>query len=768
MAIISSKLLKCLLLGGAIALAVNIIPGVSIPSTAWAQEGEPIAYVGHGAMFDAQGNQIRPTTAFIAKAQQWYRAELLGQLDVRKQSEFATFEKKLSSGLQRDGQAALIIQQRALDWLAASTQKLRGDERLGSKLSALRYQLTWNLPVETQPGIKAQGIWDGGQFKLDDEIQRRLDLPDLKPGGGAVFLSTTNTGQAYIDECIANQVPIPPTINQMDPNGTAGWKIQGSIPQGQQFIVQSPAEVRTFESSQGMCIALPRYNAGKTTVALDGVICLSKITSKVCIWDNQKMGATFSFPANQQIPIGVANLAIDPMGRYQGGGAELTSPGGGICTDCHAGENPYIVHPDALLAPGLSYGDLGNTLPMFAPNRYEPIVLASWPQNAASHAGSFVPGACSGCHSKGSSAGRFPHLSNQLQGYCGTILKGAVQGLTNPPDLVNAPATMPQGSPGTTANDPLVNDFRNFCNAAPVAGAADLGDPHLTTVNGINYDFQSAGEFTALRNSDNGFELQTRQTPVTTTFIPGANAYTGLQSCVSLNTAAALRLGKLRVSYQPNQREGVELRIDGKRVTLPAGGIDLGGGNSIATTAVGSGIHVKASDGTHVLITPHFWSSQGYWYLNVDVLATPAREGTMGYILPGHFLPLAPDGSSFGPKPGSLASRDALLNQKFADAWRVTPATSLFDYALGTSTATFTDRGWPPKVGSACTSAGIPGPGPVRRAIDGPTAEQICRKVIADKDAYAACIFDAMVMADTGVGDAYSRTLGARAGVVVP
>jgi pimeloyl-ACP methyl ester carboxylesterase len=34
-----------------------------------------------------------------------------------------------------------------------------------------------------------------------------------------------------------------------------------------------------------------------TTVALDGVICLSQVTSKVCIWDNQMAGSTFSFPA---------------------------------------------------------------------------------------------------------------------------------------------------------------------------------------------------------------------------------------------------------------------------------------------------------------------------------------------------------------------------------------------------------------------------------------------------------------------------------------
>ena len=43
------------------------------------------------------------------------------------------------------------------------------------------------------------------------------------------------------------------------------------------------------------------------------------------------------------------------------------------------------------------------------------------------------------------------------------------------------------------------------------------GDPHITTIGGIHYDFQSAGEFVALRDG-NGMEIQTRQTPIATTF----------------------------------------------------------------------------------------------------------------------------------------------------------------------------------------------------------------------------------------------------------
>ena len=42
------------------------------------------------------------------------------------------------------------------------------------------------------------------------------------------------------------------------------------------------------------------------------------------------------------------------------------------------------------------------------------------------------------------------------------------------------------------------------------------GEPHITTMDGVHYDFQSAGEFVALRDG-NGLEIQTRQTAISTT-----------------------------------------------------------------------------------------------------------------------------------------------------------------------------------------------------------------------------------------------------------
>lgn len=137
----------------------------------------------------------------------------------------------------------------------------------------------------------------------------------------------------------------------------------------------------------------------------------------------------------------------------------------------------------------------------------------------------------------------------------------------------------------------------------------------------------------------------------------------------------------------------------------------------------------------------------------------------MGTILPGNFLPLGPDGSSFGPKPVAIPARYNLLNHHFADAWRVTNTTTLFDYAPGTSTADFTDRNWPPEPGKACRatigSLKAPEPIPAERA------KKLC-SVIKDKAVYENCVFDTIVMGDPGVVQAYQRSLKARGTILLP
>jgi hypothetical protein len=295
------------------------------------------------------------------------------------------------------------------------------------------------------------------------------------------------------------------------------------------------------------------------------------------------------------------------------------------------------------------------------------------------------------------------------------------------------------------------------------------GDPHNNTVDAIHYDFQSTGEFTALRGygqrggestvpPGGGLEIQTRQNGIATTFLPPANGYTGLQTCVALYSAVAARVGKHRVSYEPNlsgvpDPSGLQLRVDGVLTTLGPQGIDLDGSRIVQPWG-GAGIEIDYSDKTILIVTPTFWQDQQKWYLNVNVYATTAAAGIFGKLARDSWLPALPDGSSLGPKPDSLHQRFIDLYGKFADAWRVSDSTSLFDYAPGTSTATFTDRGWPKENPQSCAIEGQPSAGP---PVDVAVAEKACSAVV-DNNMRADCVFDVSVTGFTGFANTYVLT----------
>lgn len=93
-----------------------------------------------------------------------------------------------------------------------------------------------------------------------------------------------------------------------------------------------------------------------------------------------------------------------------------------------------------------------------------------------------------------------------------------------------------------------------------------VGDTHIRTVTGVNYDFQAVGEFVLLR--DEFLEIQAGQTGVRTDRSLGPDESTGLTSCVSVNTAMAIRIGTDRTTYQPKLKSDqgqsdMELRING-------------------------------------------------------------------------------------------------------------------------------------------------------------------------------------------------------------
>jgi hypothetical protein len=288
------------------------------------------------------------------------------------------------------------------------------------------------------------------------------------------------------------------------------------------------------------------------------------------------------------------------------------------------------------------------------------------------------------------------------------------------------------------------------------------GDPHITTVDGVAYDFQSAGEFTSLRQD--GFEVQTRQTAVPTASIPNANPYTGLASCVSIYTAVALRIGSNKVTLQPSvstdpDARNMQLRVNGQLVTLTDKGIDLiaGAGKDPSgrlegrvVPIAGGAYQINDARGTQVDVTPAFWNSQQKWYLNVNVHQTSATAGIMGRLAEKSWLPALPDGTSLGPMPESLTQRYQQLYEQFADAWRVTDATSLFDYAPGTNTATFTLDEWPRSTPKSCALEGQTSEQPATPAV----AVETC-KGVTNAAQRADCEFDVTFTGHTGFGQSY-------------
>jgi hypothetical protein len=395
---------------------------------------EPIITIGHGAFVGIDGEEFVPDETFIRRTQAYYIEKALGGNEEDNETRRA---RSLVYELVDDRIYANAL---FIDWLLEH----RKPANLGH-IANVNHALRWHyfLSIQRKKVPEDRRRWDKG---VGDEET----AGELEEAGFVVYAITTNSGEAYVAECRDAGVPVPNAMFSDE------WVFKGTF--DKEFIsAGSKPELYLYESDApaGVCLALPRY-PGKAPgtendAGLLGIICLGTQSNKSCFFDNPN-GTTFARDVEVSI------------NRFVGGTA-LVANGQGECTDCHAGENPYIVHPEKAAFSGLA------PLPSGWP---DPLVDASWPQNAGpTNLLDAVSSTrrCDACHRLGL-AGRFPEFSTEVPDYCATILGNATHEAmgtgTTAPDA--SKRTMPPFGGNKSDYMDHINAIKAACRNPPSGG----------------------------------------------------------------------------------------------------------------------------------------------------------------------------------------------------------------------------------------------------------------------------------------------------------
>jgi RHS repeat-associated protein len=240
------------------------------------------------------------------------------------------------------------------------------------------------------------------------------------------------------------------------------------------------------------------------------------------------------------------------------------------------------------------------------------------------------------------------------------------------------------------------------------------GDPHVRTADGLDASFQGAGEYLMVASADGSVQIQARQQPP------------GNLTSVTITTAVAAYVAGDRVGVY--LADNVSLMVNGE--VLPDGDLTRALPHGGSVTRQGSLYFVEWPDGSRLTVERR-GAHLDYGFVP-DPAVAPTLTGLLG----------TPDGDSSNDlvsRDGSLtldpASPDFFeqLHGPFAASWRISQQESLFDYAPGESTATFTLPGIP------STAAEPEGLDQQARA----RAEDLCRAVgVTREPTLSDCIVD--------------------------
>jgi hypothetical protein len=233
------------------------------------------------------------------------------------------------------------------------------------------------------------------------------------------------------------------------------------------------------------------------------------------------------------------------------------------------------------------------------------------------------------------------------------------------------------------------------------------GDPHLKSFDRATYSFQTVGEFVLSKNMNGLFEVQTRQRAQDDNF--------------SLNAAVAMNVAGDRLCFyageKPDDIQQTPLRLNGQPIQLLGRSYYLPHGGVIRLD--GRNYTIAWPTGETTVIDVRSAGSRGFVNVTVGVFDCDRNlyEGLLGNN--NGFADDDFNSRTNMPRPNNIAalsiasayafdSREAsqlnsfaeqefqaYLAKNFAEDWRVTDLTTLFDYRPGTNTASYTDRSFP-------------------------------------------------------------------------
>jgi len=324
--------------------------------------------------------------------------------------------------------------------------------------------------------------------------------------------------------------------------------------------------------------------------------------------------------------------------------------------------------------------------------------------------------------------------------------------------LIALTSHLTEGRLEVTLSEPPCDSDEEASSTPPSRGgtrATSHSDPHIVTFDRYRYSFHTVGEFWLSRSTDGRFAVQVRQSS-----IPARRQ-------LALNSAIAMQVGDHRVAiYAQDAPDGeTPLWIDGVPTPLWQGTRRLAGGGSITSNGRNQymvrwptdeqvAVRVlKAGRASFLNITP--WIPNEYAGrlegLLGDFNGDPSDDLRIrdGRVIPSknayaQVVRLL-DSAVATPLPLTKFQNAFFkrLYSEFGGSWRISDLESLFDYAPGTSTETFTDRAFP---SSYPTLFGVP-----KEEIE--KAKKLCQMREVADEFMEGCVFDVAATGQRGFAE---------------